>query len=231
MPTEYTLIANSLTTPPSYSPHVVPKNTRRTADLAVRLAERTAQSPEAVTAILTGLGDELLQGLLAGDSIILDDICQLNGTLNGRVATATGDLPADSTTGISIRALGTLLNDFKAQASFTRVAGTSTSPELLEVKALGGTLTALRERDLLELAGNRLGLDPEQVTEGLFFVPTGTGSPVRAAIYLNTGDRTLRVQVPTGLTAAATYTLRVSNRRTPDGPVRSTTWDAPITAA
>ncbi len=231
MPIEYTLTANTLTTPPSYSPHVVTKNTRRTADLTGRLAERTAQSPEAVTAVLSALGDEVLQALLAGDAVILDDIAQITPTLTGRVATATGDLPPNSNRGISLRAVGKLLADFKAQAQFTRIPGDNTAPSLLEVKALSGLLTGLRERDLLELAGNRLGLDPAQTDEGLFFVPTGTGSPVRASIYLDTGEKTLRVQVPTGLTATATYTLRVDARRTAGGLVRSTSWGTPITAA
>lgn len=231
MPIEYTLTANPLTTPPSYSPHVATKNTRRIADLTPRLAERTAQSPEAVTAVLSALGDEILQSLLAGDAVILDDITQITPTLTGRVATATGDLPPNSNPGISLRPVGKLLADFKAQAQFTRIAGDNLAPQILEVKAISGSLTALRDRDILELSGNRLGLDAAQTDEGLFFVPTATGSAVRATIYLDTGDKTLRVQVPSGLTAAATYTLRVDARRAVEGLVRSTSWGTPITAA
>ena len=230
MPIEYTLSPNNLTTPPSYSPRVMPKNTRRSTDLAPRLAERTAQTPEAVAAVLTALGDEILHALLAGDSIILDDMVQISATLSGRVATPTGDLPSDSTSGLSFRGVGKLLTDFKAQAAFTRIAGDNISPDILEVRAINGSLTSLRERDLLELAGNRLHLDPTKTDEGLFFVPTASGGTVRATVYLDTGDHTLRVQVPDGLTAAATYTLRVTSRRTPDGPTRTTNWGTPITA-
>src|SRR5258708_7887664 len=113
MPISYTILPNPLTTPPSFSPKVVTKNTRRTAALAARIAERTSQSPEAVVAVFTALGDEILPALLEGDAVILDNILQATPTLNGKVQSATGDLPADSTAGISLRAIGRLLSQLK----------------------------------------------------------------------------------------------------------------------
>ncbi|MES2571492.1 MAG: hypothetical protein V4710_15745, partial [Verrucomicrobiota bacterium] len=70
--------------------------------------------------------------------------------------------------GLSFRAVGNLLSQFKARAQFLRVAADSTAPEILEVTILSGNLDAMRERDILVIKGNRLSLDGSQPDEGIF---------------------------------------------------------------
>ncbi len=120
---------------------------------------------------------------------------------------------------------------FKARAQFHRIAGDSTAPEILEVTATNASLQALRERDIVVLKGNRLGFDPAMPDEGVFYVPTAGGAAIRATVYLDTGGKTTRIQVPAGLTAGASYALRLDARRTAHGLIRSSTWGSPVKAA
>src|SRR5437879_6521903 len=116
MSIDYTLALNQLTNPPSYSPRVVTRSTITLSDRAARIAERTSQTPEAVQAIFTALAEEMLAELLDGNAILWENVLQLVPTLSGKVDSPVGDLPADSTAGISIRALGGFLQRFKDQA-------------------------------------------------------------------------------------------------------------------
>ncbi|MGB8167845.1 MAG: DUF4469 domain-containing protein [Chthoniobacteraceae bacterium] len=230
MPIDYTVVSNPLTTPPSFSPRVVTRSTVTLEDRAPRIAERTSQSPEAVRAVFDAIVEEILAELLDGNAVLWSDAFQITPTLSGKIDSPTGDLPADSTAGLSLRALGGLLQRFKDGAQFTRVSADSTAPEILEVTATNADLQALRERDIVVLKGNRLSFDPAVPDEGVFFVPSGGGAAVRATVYLDAGGKTTRFQVPAGLTAGTSYTLRLDARRPGGKLIRSGTWATPVKA-
>jgi hypothetical protein len=228
---DYTVVSNHLTTPPTFNPRVVTRSTTTLDTMATRLAERTSQSPEAVRAVLAAITEEILVELLDGNAILWGDTLQITPTLSGRLDSPTGDLPPGSTAGLSLRALGGLLQRFKDGAQFHRIPGDSTAPDILEVAATNADLQALRERDVVVLKGNRLAFDPALADEGVFLVPAGGGAATRATVYLDTGEKTVRLQVPAGLTAATSYTLRLDARRSERGLIRSGTWATPVRTA
>lgn len=64
---------------------------------------------------------------------------------------------------------------------------------------MSGNLTALRERDVLELRGNRLKCNPSQSDEGIFFDPVAGGAVVKATEHLTSGEKKRSIQRPAGL--------------------------------
>lgn len=230
MSIEYAVVPNPLTVPPSFRPQVIVKDTVTLQQLLARVAERTSQSREAVDAVATALADEAVLALLQGDSFSWEGFLQLSPTLSGRIASAAGDLPSDSRAGVSARISPAALARFQSQASYTRVAADNTGPQILEVLAINGNLQSLRERDLVELSGERLSFNPEAADEGVFLVEnTGPGAPeLRAGIYLDTGERRVRLQAPAGIAAGLPYLLRIDARRPNGAILRSFTWQTPV---
>lgn len=230
MAIDYTPIPNPLT-PGDFRPEVLTKNTRTREDVAARLAEKTGLPLDAAAAILGALPVVFTEFLLDGDAIVLQDFIQVVPTLSGRIASPTSDLPPDSTAGLSLRAIGGLLSGFKSAAQFHRVAGASKSPEILEIVAISGALTAMHVRDLLDLLGNRLKCDPSRPNEGVFFDPVAGGAPIKALTYTASGPKKVSVQIPAGLTVGAQYRVRIEARLTQFGELRHFTWPGAITAA
>lgn len=227
---EYALSPNPLTEEPSYYVRVLTRGTLTMDTLANRVADLSGQTPAIVNAVLQSVSQVTLEELLRGNAVTIDGIAQLSPGLSGKTSELNGELSAGSLAGVNIRAASDLVERFKSSAQFVRVDADPLAPSILKVSTVEGTLDAVRPGQVLMVDGSRLGLDPGQPDEGLFFVAPG-GAVSRAVTYLDKGEKRLRVLAPNGLVSGTDYTLRVSNRRTPGGPLRSTDATTPLKAA
>ena len=212
-------------------PRVLVKDTISLDQLLPAIAKRAGQENELIGSVLKAAAEEILAELLRGNSVNLEGLVTFSPTLNGRVPTLTADLPPDSVMGVSARTAASLLDGFKAGASFVRVSSNPLAPEILEVSVLEGSVDAISSGQVLVVKGNRIGVDPTQMDEGIILLNTTDGSTLRAATYLDKGDKLLRALLPAGLVAGMSYSLSVTNRRTPGGPLYSTDWPQDLTAA
>ena len=96
----------------------------------------------------------------------------------------------------------------------------------------GDAFSAMRIRDILDLAGNRLKCDPSRPNEGVFLDPVAGGAAIKIpGPYRDSGEKVIHIQIPAGLTVGASYRVRIDARRSPFGVLRQFTWPDPITAA
>ena len=179
MPIQYTVVPNTLTTPPSFAPRVVTRQTILLDTLVGETAAETAQSKEALLAAFTVVAEKIRGQLDAGNAVLWPDTLQIEPTLSGRMLTAASDLPPESVWGISIKAVGGFLTGFKTNATGERVAGDDKAPDIIEAAALNANLLALRPRDIVVLRGYRLAFDPSKPDEGVYLDPVAGGAGAR----------------------------------------------------
>ena len=215
MPIPYTVVPNTLTTPPSFAPRVVTRQTISLDTLVGETAAETAQSKEALLAAFTVVAEKIREQLDAGNAVLWQDTLQIEPTLSGKMLTAASDLPPDSVWGISVKAVGGFLTRFKAGAVGERVAGDDKAPDIIEAAALNANLLALRPRDIVVLRGYRLAFDPSHPDEGVYLDPVTGGAPVRVAVanIRKKGEKETEFQWPEGLPANTQYRVRLECRR------------------
>lgn len=224
MSIEYELSLNKLTTPPSYSPRVRPRATIGPAQLAAAISSATTMNEADVAGVLIALAEQVQTQLLAGNWVALDGIGILTTSLTGRLATPTDPLPEDSTLELGYRADSPLRARLRAAATYERIDPADQAPLLLTLTIkVGGILPDVVTNNVLELLGDRLGLDPAQLDEGVFLVPA-TGPALRVTNYLQNGDKKLLFALPGGITDSTEYTLQVRNRRQNSVSLRTTSW-------
>jgi len=227
---EYALVPNPLTPEPSYSSRVLVKDTLNLEALSEAVANRSGQTRQIVISVIEALAEESLDELLRGNSVNIDGIVQLTPARTGKATSLTDDLSVDGVVGVNTRAATSLVEEFKASAQFARVTADALSPEILKISVLEGALSALRSGQVIVIDGNRLSVDPTQADEGLFLVPVGGGTALRATLYLDKGEKLLRALLPSGLVTGSSYVPRVVSRRSPGGPIHRTDATVTVTA-
>jgi HU domain-containing protein len=228
---EYQVIPNPLTTPPSFSLRVQPSGTFTDDELYAEVGSEVSLDTATVHSVLDGLRRVTTRRLLAGDTVQIPGIASLVAQVAEKLDTATQPLSGNATKGVNLRADIEQINAIKTNGQFSRIESSSQAPKLVTVTGLGGAdLGALRPGNLVQVEGERLGIDPAQPDEGAFLVP-GAGPAFRMTDYNAVGPKTTQFFIAAGLPADADLLLEIRNRRSPGGPLYTTRWPNPLHTA
>ncbi len=199
----YIWVANTLK-PGTYYARVIPRGTIRTVDLVDNIAARTLLDGVDVATVLAALRDEVVEGLAAGRSVILDDFLgfSVGLELNHADQATTPQLqlkPDDVLIRVNVTAKSGVLRRVQNRLSIELLDECVRMPRVREVFDHGsrttgqyspGGVVEVRGWDL-ELPGD-FERDP---TQGVFFCGAERVA-LRAEVYIRPSDKVITCVVP-----------------------------------
>ncbi len=230
----YSLIDNKLTPDPNdLRAQVNLSGTATIEDLAADVVRPGSTVTKAeFLAMYEEFKTAAIQRVLRGESVVTD-LFILRPALTGVWRDANDVFDPQRHRGHLRLSAGTLVRKAEAELRFTLVAARNLSeptPERVEDLLTDAVNTTLTKGNLAQLRGTNLKYDLADLTQGLFFVKTTGGTPVRVVkVKKNTPSEQLFL-VPAALTAG-TYRLEVRLKVNGSAQLKTAALPAVITVA
>lgn len=173
---------NALTTPRSYKPQVIPKETNGYKELSGAISrENPLWSPDLVESILRKRDEKVMEMLLNGDQVSLENTFTYHITLAARLDAPDNPLPPpEDCVRVKVYAARAFVEEVQQKVQLERLAPIQKAPVLA-----GAEDTVLRLADvlnpdgLLHLSGTDLFFDPDDSETGCLLEGTRSGSTVQ----------------------------------------------------
>ena len=232
MPIKYTVVRNSLQ-PGQFYPRPLPDQTRGLDKILRAVQEKTTVSDADIAAVITSFIREIINGLVDGARVSIDGLADFGVRLSQSMTSATEDFDFDQ--GGELRIAATIkpavTEDVRSDATFAKVATAQKVPVLTAfTDSASGQDNAYSPGFIAEVTGDNLKIgDLNDITQGVFFISEADGTPSRASVFQNNGDRKLVFNIPGGLSGNQNFEVRT--RYTPGGSLRSGRLVDPLTPA
>ncbi|MCI5192069.1 MAG: DUF4469 domain-containing protein [Candidatus Electrothrix sp. AU1_5] len=229
MAIHYRVERNPLTKPASYKLRFLPQGIAGYNELAERVAQKNpGSSVEQIKTHLQSGMEEILDMVLEGQQVTLEDVMTFRPSFHARLATPDASLPPmEELLGLNISASRPLVREMQANANLVREAWTEKVPT---IQAAADTVTKLNNvlnpEGVLRLTGNNLAFDSEDPENRCVFTGTESGSEVQSQ-FANITDR--EVLVVPHIPAQSNpwnneYTVSITTRYTEHGTIRTGTY-------
>ena len=173
---------NALTTPRSYKPQVIPRNTNGYKELSEEISrDNPLWSADMVESILRKRDEKVMEMLLNGDQVSLENSFTYHLTLAARLDAPDASLPpADECVRVKIYAARALVEKVQQRVQLERLAPTRKTPV---IAGAGDTVlrlaNVLNPDGLLRLSGTDLFFDPDDAETGCVLEGTRSGRTVQ----------------------------------------------------
>ncbi|MCI5116318.1 MAG: DUF4469 domain-containing protein, partial [Candidatus Electrothrix sp. AX1] len=195
MAIHYRVERNPLTKPASYKLRFLPQGIAGYNEVAERVAQKNpGSSVEQIKTHLQSGMEEILDMVLEGQQVTLEDVMTFRPSFHARLATPDASLPPmEELLGLNISASRPLVREMQANANLVREAWTEKVPT---IQAAADTVTKLNNvlnpEGVLRLTGNNLAFDSEDPENRCVFTGTESGSEVQSQ-FANITDREVLV--------------------------------------
>lgn len=221
MSIKYTVVPNPLQ-PGQYYPRPLSLDTKELNTILREVAEKTTVSPHDAKAVVSAFIQEIINGLIDGDRVSIDEFADFRPRLSQVMQSASDEF--DPNTGellIAATIKPQVTKQVRRSAQFEKLMQGTKEPLMAsffdEASKQLGHYTA---GSIATIAGENLKLpDPGSPDEGIYFVSAADGSESKVTVISNNGDRKLVFDVPVGLTGA--QNVEVRTRYTPSGQLRT----------
>jgi hypothetical protein len=180
---EWRPYVNALTKPRSYLARVMPKETIDYADLARILSEKNPLwSADLVESILRARDEEVLNQLVIGNQVSLENAFTYHLSLAVRLDSVDDPLPADkSFVKVQVFAARDAVERVQQQVEFERLPPTEKAPVIAGAEDTVWNLdNVLNPQGLLRLTGTDLLFDPHKQGEQCLISGTRSGSTIQS---------------------------------------------------
>ena len=234
MPIDYQVIPNALTSPPSYTGRVVPKNVLNIDDVAyyINIHNPTITAKIAKN-VIEAFRDEVLFQLGEGNTINIASFCSFASSLPFRVDSATDTLPPNIVD-IKAKPSAPFKTQLKQNSNFNRLPYTEKSPNVSEaLDTNSGVANWARDNFGFRINGSDIGFDQTNSTLGVW-VKLADGTEVKQS-NLGLNQPSSIIIVPSfeaSLPAAddVEVTLVLKNEYTENGQIRTGTYENKVRA-
>jgi hypothetical protein len=224
---------NALTTPRSYKPQVIPKDTNGYKELSEAISQdNPLWSADMVESILRKRDEKVMEMLLDGDQVSLENSFTYHLTLAARLEAPDDPLPpAEKCTRVRIYAARAFVEEVQQKVQLERLPPTQKAPVIAgaedTVLRLGNVLNP---RGLLRLNGSDLFFDPDDPETGCVLEGTRSGKAVQTRFGSISNSE---VQVIPDIPAQNDpwnneYRVSVSTQYTEHGSLRTGTYNRPL---
>jgi hypothetical protein len=219
---------NVMTNPPSYWARVVPKDSIGYRKLAERIVlKNPVCSVEQAEAVLRSRDEEIMEVLLEGSNVSLENAFTYHVTISGRMDAPDDPLPPDATVNVQVYAVRPYMLKLRPRVELVRLPPEQKVPVIAGAEdTVLGLKDVLNPNGVLRLTGTDLLFSPnlsggECVLEG-----TRSGSTVQMRFALRSNSMVLVVpEIPAQPQPWQNeYRVSVSTRYTAHGSLRTGTY-------
>ena len=229
MAIHYRIELNPLTKPASYKLRFMPQGIAGYDEVAERVAlKNPGSSAEQVKTHLRSGMEEILEMVLEGLQVTLEDALTFRPGFHARLATPDAPLPpVEELLGLNISASRPLVRELQAEANLVREPWTEKIPT---IQAAADTVTKLNNvlnpEGVLRLTGNNLAFDAEDPDNRCVLAGTESGSEEQSRFAEITDREVLVVpRIPAQSNPWNNeYTVSVITRYTEHGSIRTGTY-------
>ena len=184
MPTVYWRpYENALTTPRSYRPRVIPRNTVGYAELAEEISrENPLWSPDLVESVLRVRDEKVMDLLINGNQVSLENNFTYHLTLAARLEAPDDSLPpAEESVRVRAYAARAFVDEVQQKVQLERLAPTQKAPVIAGAEDTVLRLSNVLNPDgLLRLSGSDLFFHPDEAETGCVLEGTRSGSTMQS---------------------------------------------------
>lgn len=232
MSVEYAVVKNPLVEG-TFIARAQTKDTITTPDLLDDIVTLTGLSRPIVEAVIKALFDSIAEELKRGNNVSLTNLMTFALSISAVLSSPTSNLPPDAVLNVTVRIAREFAERVRSDITFQRVEADNLAPVLLTVTAITGSLTALRDRDIVQIEGSRLYFDMAQNDVGVYLIGAD-GNDAHVMQYTEHGDKKITFIVPDSLSMLTDYTLEVRTRgrnSLPTSPLRVAAWPQKLKTA
>ena len=230
MPTVYWRpYENALTTPRSYRPRVIPRNTAGYTELAQEISrENPLWSPDLVESILRVRDDKVMELLINGNQVSLANRFTYHLTLAARLEAPDDPLPPpEDCVRVRAYAARACVDEVQQRVQLERLAPTQKAPVLAGAEDTVLRLSNVLNPDgLLRLSGTDLLFDPDDSETGCLLAGTRSGSTMQSRFGpISNGEVLVMPDVPAqDAPWNNEYQVSIMTRYTENGSLRTGTY-------
>ena len=225
---EWRVEPNPLTNPPSYRVRIIPKDTIGYKQLSERIAlKNPVCSVEQVEAVLRTRDQEILEILLEGCNVALEESFDYSLSATGRMAEEDDQLPPNSVVNVNINASRAYAEAVRKRAKLVRKPPEHKVPVIASAKDTVLELSDVLNPDgLLRLTGTQLLFDKDKGTGECVLEGTREGRTVQRRFgTIKKGQIIVIPEIPSQtLPWNNEYRVSVSTRYTAHGSLRTGTY-------
>ena len=177
---------------------VIPQGVKSVDDLIIDMREYHSTVTDADTKAVLEIFFNVVSRNVANGYFVNLPIANFRPSVTGNFTALTDSIDRNRhTVGASI-STGTLLNQAMASAQFLKVNGSVPSPTLIEFTDCTTQLTNSKAtpNSVATIIGSELKFDPKNDEEGLFFVPSQTGSEVKVQTFASISANKIVFNIP-----------------------------------
>ena len=217
---------NALTTPQTWRPRYVPRNTNDSDNLAGRIAQKhPSLDKESVKMTISALVEEIGIDLINGDQSYLDEAILFRLSLSGRLDTPDASLPpVEEAVGARTVFSRSFIEELHRNVRLERLPYTEKLPVIASSEdTVLGLADVLNPNGALRLTGTDLSFHPEVADEGCLIRGTRSGSTAQSRfVSVSDTEITLLPDVPAQDDPWNNeYTVSVSTHYTEHGTLRT----------
>jgi hypothetical protein len=219
---------NALTNPPSYRAIVVPKDTFGYARLAERIVlKNPVCSAEQAEAVLRTKDETILEILLEGCHVALENSCAYILSVSGRMEEPDDQLPPNSAVNVRIHPARPFVEKLRQEAHLERLPPEQKAPVIAGAEdTVLGLNDVLNSGGVLRLAGTDMLFDPKTSTGECVIEGTREGRVVQTRFAMISNSLVLVVpEIPSQTQPYNNeYRVLISTRYTAHGTLRTGTY-------
>jgi hypothetical protein len=216
---------NTLTNPPSYWARVIPKDSVGYAELAARIVQKNPVcSVEQAESVLRTRDAEIIEILLEGSQVSLENAFTYHVTITGRMDSPDDPLPPDSVVNVQVYAARPCVEVVRRLGKLERMPPKQKVPLITGAEdTVFGLKDVLNPDGVLRLTGNDLLFDPKAGSGECVIEGTRTGRAVQTRFAMLSNSRILVVpEIPAQTEPWNNeYQVSVSTRYTSHGSLRT----------
>jgi len=220
---------NALTTPSSWRPRYVPRNTNDSDNLAARIAQKhPSLDKESVKMMISALVEEISIDLINGDQSSLDEAILFRLSLSGRLDSPDAPLPpVEEVVGARAVFSRSFIEELHRNIHLERLPFSEKLPVIASAEdTVFGLSDVLNPSGALRLVGTDLSFDQNVTDEGCLIRGTRSGSAVQNRfVSISDTEITLLPDIPAQDDPWNNeYTLMVSTHYTEHGTLRTSNY-------
>jgi len=219
---------NALTNPPSYRARVIPKDSIGYAKLAEHIVlKNPVCSAEQAEAVLRTRDEEIMEVLLEGSNVSLEETFTHHVTVTGRMDSSDDPLPPDSVVNVQVYAVRPFAEALRQQVQLERLPPEQKMPVIAGAEdTVLGLNDVLNSNGVLRLMGTDLLFDPNTGGGRCVLEGSRNGSTVQSRFAMISNSLVLAVpEIPAQTDLWNNeYRVSISTRYTAHGSLRTGTY-------
>ena len=188
MSIKYTVVENSLKEG-TYFSRVIPDSVLDISALSYNITSKTTLTEGTIRAVISALREEIIGGLIRGNSIKIDDLMTISVSLRGALEHPNAHNNKDTDLFINTRISRLLYDDVRNLAHFVRVVKPPKLPIMVSIQSLSQCLMNYYMPGApLRISGNNLKFHPRKDDEGIVCIKAD-GTSYRIPFYSVVGNK------------------------------------------